>query len=237
MAWLKSPFRRKDPDPGLHAAAARTDPYSFQVSHKRLAWVLRLSVALNIVLGGCLIILISAYSYLLPLKTTEIALLRSDPEDNRLYRIEPISKDVEGFDLLLEDKARRFMRNLLEIDPVTQTERFREAFRMMDRAFFERFEKERLDSNKVQDALDSGLTRSITVISVDRIAAYGGTYKFVVDFIQTDTRDGKLVEKKQARATMDMTTRPQEEIRKEDRFENPLGIIVLDLTLKERGNS
>ena len=237
MAWLKNPFKRKAPDPGLHAAHARTDPYSFQVSHKRLAWMLRVSTGTNIVLAACLIILISAYSHLLPLKTTEIALLRSDPEDNRLYRIEPISEDVEGFDLLLEDKARRFMRNLLEIDPVTQTERFREAFRMMDRAFFERFEKERLDSNKVQDALDSGLTRSITVISVDRIAAYGGTYKFVVDFIQTDTRDGKLVEKKQARATMDMTTRPQEEIRKEDRFENPLGIIVLDLTLKERGNS
>ncbi|NQV48712.1 MAG: hypothetical protein HQ504_13155 [Rhodospirillaceae bacterium] len=219
-----------------HGPVAVADPYSFQVSHLRMAWLLRLSTGTNVVLGACLVMALSALTTLLPLKTTEIALVRSDPMDNRLYRIEPIKQSVGGFDLLMESMARRYVRNLLEIDTVTQTERFREAFRMTDREFFERFRQERIDTDAVQDALDSGLTRSITVESVDRLQAFGGTYKYAVDFVQTDVRRGVHVETRKLRAYLNITTRPQEVI-DADKYENPLGIIVLDLILKERGNS
>ena len=218
------------------ARGAATDPYGFQVAHGRMAWLLRLSAGTTVVLGASLVMALSAISTMLPLKTTEIALVRSDPTDNRLYRIEPIEQSVEGFDLLMESKARRYVRTLLEIDAVTQTERFREAFRMSDKGFYERFRKERIDTDAVQDALDSGLTRSITVESVDRVDAFNGSYKYAVDFVQTDERKGVVVEARKLRAYLSMTTRPQE-VRNADKFENPLGITVLDLILKERGNS
>ena len=221
---------------GGAATAATADPYGFRVSHRRMAWLLRLSVGTTVVLGACLVMALSALSTLLPLKTTEIALVRSDPMDNRLYRIEPINQSVAGFDLLMESMARRYVRTLLEIDTVTQTERFREAFRMTDKKFYERFRKERIDTDAVQDALDSGLTRSITVESIDRLQAFKGTYKYAVDFVQTDVRRGVLLETRKLRAYLNMTTRPQE-VSDAQKYENPLGITVLDLILKERGNS
>lgn len=256
MDWLKNALTRllakvdKTPgdkamapsvphDKGKHAAVRETDPYSFQVAHRRLAWMFRSSVVLNVILGACVIILVNALVETIPLiGQTRLALVRSDPEDNRLYRIEPLTKTVEGFDLVLEDKARRYVRLLLEIDSVTQTERFREAFRMSDKKFYEKFKKERIDTKKVQKALDSGMTRSITVESVDRIGSFKGTYKYAVDIVQTDMRKGNLVEPpKKLRAYLNMTTRQQSSVSEADKYENPLGITVLDLVLKERGNS
>lgn len=223
--------------PGVHDPVRRADPFSFAVAHRRLAWLLRLSVVINVVLGACLIISLSAWSTLLPLKHTEIALLRADPDDDRIYRVEPADAlTVEGFDLLMESMARRYVRLLLEIDTITQTERFREAFRMTDRGFYERFQEERIQTRQIQDAIDSGLTRSITVESVDFIENTYGTYKYAVDFVQTDERGGEVVERRKVRAYLNMTTRPQS-VTAPERFENPLGITVIDLVLKERGNS
>jgi type IV secretory pathway component VirB8 len=220
-----------------HESVRTSDPYSFAVSHRRLAWMLRVSAGTNIVLGACLMISLTAWSALLPLKETEIALVRADPDDNRIYRIEPATAlTVQGFDLLMESMARRYVRLLLEIDTVTQTERFREAFRMTDNLFYERFKKERIDTREVQTAIDSGLTRSIIVESVDFIENTHGTYKYAVDFVQIDERKGELVERRKVRAYLNMTTRPQS-VSATERFENPLGVTVIDLVLKERNNS
>lgn len=219
-----------------HGPVGAADPYAARVAHRRLAWLLRISAGLNVGLLTVSVIAINAITTLLPLKSVEIALVRADPADNRIYRIEPIGKTVQGFDLVMEQAARRYVRNLLAIDPVTQTERFREAFGMTDRIFYERFRKERIETKSVQEALASGLVRSITVESVDRIEAFDGTYKYAVDFVQTDERRGQLVETRKLRAYLNMTTRPQE-VKAGDRYENPLGITVIDLVLKERGNS
>jgi len=219
---------------GPHASVARADPYSFQVAHRRLAWMFRMSVTINIILGLSLSSAMNAFKILWPLKETGIALLRADPSDDRVYRVEPISKDVEGFALLMEAAARRYVRNLLTIDTITQTERFKEAFRMTDDAFYTRFSDDRFD--KVEEAINSGLNRSITVESVDRIESTDGTYKYAVDFVQTDERKGKVIERRKLRAYLNMTTRPHQ-VGEADKYENPLGITVLDLVLKERGNS
>jgi type IV secretion system protein VirB8 len=212
---------------------AAADPYSFQVAHRRLAWMLRQSVAINIVLGVCLVASLAAWSELVPLRKVEIALLRAEPGDNRLYRVEPITNQVGGFDLLMEQQARRYVRLLLEIDEVTQAERFAEAFRMTDATFYEKFKSERFKS--IDKAISEGLTRSITVESVDRIDTVGKNYKYAVDFVQTDRRKGEEVERRKLRAYLNMTTRPNT-VREADRFQNPLGITVLDLVLKERAN-
>ncbi len=215
------------------ATVAAHDEYSFRASHRRMAWLLRLSVAINVMLGAAVTVTAQTIAALVPLKETEIALVRTYEPDDRLYRVEPISKDVDGFDLLLESKARRYVRLMLEIDPVTQTERFREAFAMTDKAFYERFKEERIDTKEVQKALSSGLVRTIRVESADALESYGDEYKYAVDLVQIDTLKGEEIQRKSLRAYLSMTTRPQD-VRAEDKFTNPLGITVLDMVLKEK---
>ncbi|WP_142850709.1 VirB8/TrbF family protein [Telmatospirillum sp. J64-1] len=216
-----------------HAGAVKLDPYSFQASHRRLAWLLRISAGTNVVLGAAVTVLVSMFSVLLPLKTTEIALLRADPRDDRLYRVEPLTERVDGFHLLMESMARRYVRLVLEIDSVTQDERHREASRMTDRALSEKFRRERLPA--IQEAQASGLQRTIHVISADRVAVVGREYKFAVDLVQIDARGGTEIDRKELRAFLSLTTRPQE-VREVDKYTNPLGITVVDMVLRERGN-
>ncbi len=219
-----------------HDGFRSQDPFSFAIAHRRLAWLLRISAAINIVLALAFTVSISAFSSLLPLKEVRFAFLKTDQADNRVYQIEPISKDMDGFQLFLEQKARRYVRLMLEIDSVTQGIRFQEAFAMTDNVFYKRFRRERIESNEITKAIKSGITRSITIESVDMIEINSPNYKFAVDFIQTDKRGGNLVERKYARAYLTMTTRPQE-VKQNAEIENPLGIIVLDMILKEKRNT
>ncbi len=211
------------------------DPFSFEIAHRRLAWLLRISAGINIVLATSFVVSISAFSSLLPLKEVRFAFLKTDQADNRIYQIEPISKDMDGFQLFLEQKARRYVRNMLEIDRITQGERFKEAFAMTDDVFYKRFRRERIESNEIKNALKSGITRSVTIESVDMIETNSPNYKLAVDFIQTDIRNGEFIERKNSRAYLTMTTRPQT-VKQNAKIENPLGIIVLDMILKEKRN-
>ena len=220
--------------PGVHGSVAAADPYAFAVAHRRLAWLLRLSVVLNVVLMAGWHAAVVAWSELLPLRRTEIALVRADPSDDRLYRIEPVVGGVAGLDLAMEAAARRFVRNLLAIDGATQTERFREAFKLMDDGFYARFAKERFAA--VERAIADGLNRSITVESIDRIETGTEIRKYAVDLVQTDERGGVAVARRKLRAYLSMTARPGE-VSEAHKYENPFGFTVLDLVLKQRANS
>ncbi|WP_020593236.1 VirB8/TrbF family protein [Kiloniella laminariae] len=218
-----------------HSSIRNADPYAFQIAHRRLAWMLRISGATNIGLLVALGLSLSAFTALVPLKEVRPALLRIDPADNRVYRVEPISQDVPGFDLLLEQISRRYVRNMLEIDSVTQTMRFQEAFIMTDRAFYEEFRKTRIETGAIQDAIKDGITRSITVESVNVVRKLDNVWELAVDITQTDNRNGENVEEKKLRAYLKITTRPHE-VAEAEKYENPLGIRVLDMSLKERAN-
>jgi type IV secretion system protein VirB8 len=247
MGWLNrkpkpigddtSAFGVEEHDRGKHTSMREADPYSFQVAHRRLAWMLRISAGTNIVLAASLALTVNGLVELAPLiGQTKLALVRTDSEDNRLYRIEPLNEEVSGFNLVLEDKARRYVRNILSIDRVTHGVRMAEVMRMTDRRFWNEFEETRLKSGAVKKAIAEGTNRSITVESVNRVDTFEGIHKYAVDFIQTDERDGAIVEERKLRAYLNMTTRPQDDVPVEDKYENPLGIVVLDLIVKKRGN-
>jgi hypothetical protein len=219
-----------------HSSVRENDPYAYQASHIRIAWMFRISVALNIILGLGIAASYEAITALVEAYKPKVALLRVDPKENKLYRVEPINEDVEGFEILLEQKAKRYVRLMLEVDSVTQDTRFREAFRMTDRHFYNRFRKERIETNEIGKMISDGITRSITVETVSRIDRNGKVHKFAVDFIQTDHFRKSPPKIKQARAFLTMTTRRQE-VHAIDEIENPLGITVLDMVLKEKANS
>ena len=58
MAWLGRIGKRDNGRKSMvnagstHKATVAADPFSFQASHRRLAWMLRLSAGINIVLGA-----------------------------------------------------------------------------------------------------------------------------------------------------------------------------------------
>ncbi len=243
--WRKPKRRRRrvrPQGPGLvnHDQFRAVDPYSFQVAHTRLAWMFRASVMLNAGLFGCVIVLASAIATLVPLKSVEMGLVRIEGDAAKavdpasLVRIIPITKETPGFGLLMESFVRRYTRILLEIDRASQDDRMREANLYSDADWWTKFIQDR--KKEIGKAVDSGLDRSIVVESADRISLRDGIARYAVDLVQTDKRDGKVVETKKLRAYVAVTSRPHT-VRDSEKFENPLGIRVLDLSLKEKGNN
>lgn len=217
-----------------HQSVNDADPYSFQVAHRRLAWLLRISAGTNVALLFTIVVLGNAIATMLPLKTTEVALVRSYDANDKIYRIEPIAKNVYGFDVAMEGMAKRYVRECLEIDSVTQVERMRFCSRVAEAKYFERFTKER--KADVEKDVKGGLTRSIIIETAERIEAVGNTYKYSVELLQVDKRNGVLVEQRKLRAYLNITTRPHR-VHPVDKYENPHGFTVLDMSLKERANA
>lgn len=225
-----------------HSQVRKADPYAFEAAHRRLAWMLRLAVTMVVAISGIAIVAISAIATLVPLKEVQLGLVRIEERSDKmvpvdpasLVRVLPVTKDTPGFDIMLEAFVRRYVRVLLEIDTVSQDDRMREANLHSDAEFWKVLMDKRL--KEIKAALDSGLNRSIVVESVDRISERNGTYRYAVDFVQTDVRNGKVVEVKKSRAYLPVTLRPHT-VKPSEQFENPHGLRVLDLALKERGNS
>lgn len=216
-----------------HAAVLQADPFAYKTAHRRMAWLLRLSVGMNVALICCVVVTVQAIASLVPLKETEIALLRADPSDDRIYRVEPISVEVDGFELMLEKLARRYVRQILTIDGTTQNTRFKEVRTYSDPAFFNDY----LKTNKpvIEEALDDGLDRSITIKGAYKVDAYDGVYLYVVEFLQTDRIGRETPRRRHLRAFLEMTPRPHD-VSAAEKFENPLGIRVLNLSVKEQAS-
>jgi type IV secretion system protein VirB8 len=228
--------------PTGHESVRRADPYAFQVAHRRLAWMFRVSAMLNVGLCAVVIVEASAISQLVPLQHLQLGLVRIEPSTDRiakvdpasLVRIEPITADVDGYDLMLEAFVRRYVRLLLEIDKVSQTDRMQRAAMFSEARFWDQFGKERFKS--IEKALDTSLNRSIVVETIDLVSRRGGVSRYAVDLVQTDERKGEMIETKKLRAYLAVTAAPQT-IQKSEQYENPAGFRVIDLALKERGNS
>lgn len=219
-----------------HSPVQENDPYKWEVAHRRLAWMFRLSIFVIVSLACVTVAAIDAIVSLADSFEPKIALVRVYGKDDKLYRVDVIDEDMDGFDLLMESKAKDYVRMMLEIDSVSQDQRFQEAFRMTDTDYYKKFRKDRIDSGEVKGMIDSGGTRSITVNSIYLMEKKGRVYKFAVEFTQTDKYIGQKPKAKEARAYLTMTTRPHE-VTEKDKDMNPLGITVLDMSLKEKANS
>lgn len=232
MAWLNFLNKSEAVAGAPHKTIRDVDPFDFQVAHKRLAWMLRLSAGTNIALIIALAVMVSTISTLLPLKEVQIALLRADPADNRIYRVEPISQDVPGFDLFMEMTVRNFTASVLTIDTVNaKPEIIATLDTFATRDFNKKFYRRRAAA--VDEAIEAGLNRSITIESAALIGNYDGVRNYSVDFVQTDKRNGKFVERRKLRAVLKVITQPNT-VQIKDKFNNPHGIRVADMVLKER---
>lgn len=216
-----------------HMNILQADPFAYKTAHRRMAWLLRLSAGTNVALVACVVVSIQALVSLLPLKETEIALLRADPADDRIYRVEPISVEVDGFELMLEKISRRYVHQILTIDGITQTTRFKEVRTYSDAGFFNAY----LDENKtfIASAIEDGLNRSITVKGAYQVDAYDGVFLYVVEFVQTDRIGKEPSKRRHLRAFLELTPRPSE-VTMSEKFENPLGIRVIAMSVKEQAS-
>ncbi len=230
IKWAEKPALAAEPAPS-HKAFRHADPYAYQAAHRRLAWILRLSVGTNVVLAASLIASIGAFSALLPLKEIRPAFIRLNGAQDQIITVEPLEKTAPGFELLLESNAQRYVRLLLEIDTATQSTRFREAFAMTASDLYQRFEDTR--RKEIERLLADGYQREIRVESASKVAEQDGVWTYAVDFIQVDSRHGVQLSEKPLRAYLTMITAPQL-VKPADVYNNPLGVIVTDIALKEK---
>lgn len=238
FAFLKIKNKQSDasktvsePEIGNHSSVLEADPFAFKTAARRNAFFLRFFVTYSAAATLAVIVLVSSITSLFPLKTTEFVLLRVDPNDDRIYQVEPVSVDVPGYELMVEKIARRFVREILTIDEVTQNSRFDRVRRYSDSAFFNTYIKENKDL--ISRALSDGLNRSITIQGANKIVRYDDIYQFVVEFTQTDRIGREKPTVRKLRAYLELAPRPQE-VKEVDKFENPLGIRVLNMAVKEQ---
>ncbi|WP_102785574.1 type IV secretion system protein [Thalassospira sp. GB04J01] len=222
---------------GRHAPAVTADPFAYEASHRRSAWMLRLSAGMNIGLMACLVVSFNVIAGMVPLKEKVPFWIIPADEDEIRFQIKPVIEDVNAFDVELEGKARRYVKARLEIDGVTQEERQREVSRMTERGEWIDFRNEWIDSGKISDAIAGGLDREIRIESANKVASLTGDYKFAIDFIRIDRRNGKPVgEPTKLRAYLSMVTSEQT-VSLEQKYINPYGITVTDMILRARGSS
>src|SRR3546814_20975156 len=108
----------------------------------------------------------------------------------------------------------------------TQELRRRAVARMTDATYWKKYVREHKD--EVEDGLKSGLVRSITVESANRLEISGRVYKYAVDFTQTDQRNGAVGETKKGRAYLNLTTRPPD-VHPAVTYEKPPGVTVHEI--------
>jgi type IV secretion system protein VirB8 len=219
---------------GRHASAAAADPYSFEASHKRAMWMLRLSVGMNIALVAGNVVQTNTIAEMVPLKEKIPYWIIPADEDEIRFQIKPVVEDVKAFDVELEGKARRYVKARLEINPVNQKERMREVSRMTERSEWNSFRDEWIDSGKITDAIEDGLDREIIIESANKVASLTGDHKFAIDFTRIDRRDGRQIgEPVKLRAYISMVTTPKA-VTLENKYTNPFGITVTDMILRTR---
>lgn len=209
------------------------DPYQFEASHVRLAWLFRTSVTINIALAIVIVILTMCIASLFPLKEVRVALIRSTDKENKIYSIEPTKEDTNSFELVCEKLALRYPKLLLEIDPVSQSVRFNEAWIFTSYEYHKKFYEERVDSGAIAKTMKDGINRSIITETADLIAEEDGIRKYAVDMVQIDKRGGEEVSRKPLRAYLAISSKPYE-VEEKNKFENPYGLKVEDMTIKEK---
>ena len=216
-----------------HSAVRAVDPFDFQVAHKRLVMCFRISAMLNVAMGMAVCALVAALLAMMPLKEIRPALIMADSRDNMVYSVAPISPETNGFDLVLETLVRGFVVNALSIDPLSSDFRAAKASAVMSDVYQKKYLKTFVSNGWLQDVMDSGLIRSIIIESTNHIDNPSASdHLLSVDYIQTDTRDNVELERKRMRAFLKLAQRPQI-VKKSEIYNNPLGIFVLDMTIKE----
>lgn len=221
-----------------HAQFTALNPYDYQIAHKRLVFLFRSSVGLNFILASLVIVSITTIQAMLPLKQIDVALVRADPADNRIFQIEPINQSVPGFQLIQEVIAKKFVQDLLTIDPVTYRERLVKALSYttpeVGKKIRDEFTAKDSSLNKV---LEAGATREIKIIGIDRIYSfYPSQTKFAVDFDQIDRERGIEQPPKHLRIYMTLIASPSS-VRENEVYDNPAGIRVSEYAIKYRGDT
>lgn len=218
-----------------HNKLRKLDPFSFEVSHRRLAWCFRMSVFMNVTLSFALIFTASALMVAYPLKETRFALIEADSAANQVYRIEPLSEEVSGFKLFLETKAREFASNILPVDLVTQNERYGAAFAMATTNLANKFAEQYFKSGWLKDAHDKGLNRSVIIENAFvRNDSLTKNYLVTVDYVQIDRFKAADTEtRKHLSVNFEMAQNPQW-VEASELYKNPLGIVVLDMSISVR---
>ena len=221
------------PDVSGVAAFADKNPLSTALFVHRQTTYLRVFVAVSVLFAVVILMQAAAISNLLPLKKTEFALVHTFGPEEQLYRVEPLSQDIDGLMLFLEKRVGRWVQLVFALDRPTQEVRWQEAVHMTDSALWNRMQKTFVDRKAIAKVLSDGLTREVEIKGASQVAEQeDGNRLFVVDFVQRDFSNARQIKEQVLRGYVVVTLRPKEVIQA-DRYLNPLGVTVVDFKLQE----
>ncbi|MFN7755046.1 MAG: VirB8/TrbF family protein [Holosporales bacterium] len=176
------------------------------------------SMLLNVVLAFTL-------SVLMPLKRVEPFLLTFSDKSQQIVRVEPISKDASGFQLLIESMANEFVKIREEVifDEQEQQRRWTQYIRpRVPQRDFEAFLKEMADVYpKLRDA---GLGQTVEIVRTQRVSQ--NTIEVYFDVTAVDRR-GTVKSRDSWIARISFGFR-QQAVSLSEQYLNPLGFTVLN---------
>lgn len=186
----------------------------------------RLLALVTGVLAAIIVVMALALYGLLPLKSTEVFLVRADGRSDVVWTVEPISPRASAFDLAVESALRRYVIARERIDLVTEAERWGSVEYMSSprvwKDFWSFMVKPPNGDSPYDVMKERGLTRDISVERVDVIER-GRRYQ--VTFSRMDRRLDRLEKSETWVASMTVSFHPQK-VTDEHKLTNPFGLFV-----------
>lgn len=199
--------------------------------------ITRVLLAVCLLLSGISVVLTCFLVNLFPLKEVKPMLVTFSEQQNQVVRIEPLAKDLQGTDVLLEKLACRYVELRETFDGVTENARLQELMHMSAPELWEAYGAliaEENPQSPFKAFQQSHVTRSVKIKSCFCLApAAPDTYR--IEWESLDTQEGQEGERKEWVTTLAITLDPRE-VRFEDKYINPIGFTVIHYAVAKKEN-
>jgi len=183
---------------------------------------------LSIILTCCLVALF-------PLKEIRPMMVSFSDKQNQVVRIEPLMRDVQGLNLMVEKLLMRYVDLRETIDGITESKRFQEVSNMTSPGLWDEFwglMKTDNPKSPLRAFSTSRMTRSVHVERCLSLAATApNTYR--IEWVSVDSRQGQEVSRQNWITTIAVKFE-EKEVRYEDQYINPLGLTVTHYTIAKK---
>lgn len=195
----------------------------------------RVMMATCLTLGSVLIVQTCFLINLYPLKEIQPMILSLTDKENQVVRVEPIERNVQGIQLMTEKLLMRYVELRESVDGITESKRFQEIYNMTDGplwASFMELMKPENSHSPLQEFRKKELVRSARITRCISLHA-SAPNTFRVEWESIDLRHGQEVDRNQWVTTI-VVRFDKREVKYEDQYINPLGLIVVDYTISKK---
>lgn len=197
-------------------------------AYQALWWVARLTSILCIGMFLVIMALSAVIIALFPLKEVKPMLLSAQDRTNQIVKIEPLEKEAKGWDLVVHNLVRQYVKDRETIDCHTEPYRW-QRLALFTSIELEQLFRQQMDPENKHSPLkqfsERGIKRSVNIIRSTSLAPRAPDI-WEVEWASVDL-DSKEGTQSKAQWVSTLTLEFQErEVKLEDQFINPIGLSV-----------